>query len=249
MSILAIASLVVVAAGFVAGQTVNPDTTVAATQQQIVDLHNALRRKNPSTGSFELSWDSEAAQKAADWAALCHFWHPNSTTDQPLYRKTSKYDLGQNLYSTSGGPVNWQSATDNWYSEIADFIYGQPPKNSKAAVGHYTQIVWNTTFVVGCAYKDCGSFKFYVCNYGPAGNISPNLYAPYEAGTACAKCTGETTCRNGLCLNPCPVTNTLSNCDTSVVVGGKTYPPLGCTTAYASQCQATCQCKGKGKLY
>lgn len=47
--------------------------------------------------------------------------------------------------------------------------------------GHYTQVVWAKTTLIGCGrmtYKDKGWNKHYVvCNYGPSGNfIGAKIY-------------------------------------------------------------------------
>ena len=69
------------------------------------------------------------------------------------------------------------------------------------STGHYTQVVWADTFKVGCgftAYRAPNGWhnKYYVCNYGPAGNIIGG--SMYQEGSACSKCPRA--CDNGLCV-------------------------------------------------
>lgn len=62
-----------------------------------------------------------------------------------------------------------------WYMEYKDFKYGANTTNDVLEVGHYTQMVWATTHLVGCGVSHCtGSkgplgkdFYMYVCNYAP----------------------------------------------------------------------------------
>jgi len=73
-----------------------------------------------------------------------------------------------------------------------------------SSTGHYTQVVWANTYKVGCgftAYEGSDGWynKYYVCNYGPGGNIIGG--SMYEEGDPCTKCPGENSqCNNGLCV-------------------------------------------------
>jgi len=69
--------------------------------------------------------------------------------------------------------------------------------------GHYTQVVWAETYKVGCGFKayqaSDGYKKFYVCNYGPGGNIIGG--SMYTEGDACTACPADASgCNNGLCV-------------------------------------------------
>ncbi|PSN37306.1 Venom allergen 3 [Blattella germanica] len=69
--------------------------------------------------------------------------------------------------------------------------------------GHYTQVVWADTKYVGCgfiAYKKTDDWytKYYVCNYGPGGNIEGGTM--YKTGAACSACSGSCETSTGLCL-------------------------------------------------
>ncbi|XP_055352540.1 cysteine-rich venom protein pseudechetoxin-like [Paramacrobiotus metropolitanus] len=233
--------------GCLQGQTV-VDTSVASVQKAILDQHNNARREKPSTGMLKLSWDAETADRAQAWANKCNYAHPvQGSSDYNTYMKTSKYTLGQNI-AKSSNVMSWSGIINLWYNEINSFTLGQ---STTATVGHYTQIMWNTTFFLGCGYKNCGSFHFYVCDYAPAGNVVPRQYSPYEAGKACAKC--PTACDNGLCTNPCTYTNQYCNCERTCQ-GSNALFPKGCANAasflqsFKQYCAATCNCFGT-KLY
>jgi hypothetical protein len=71
-----------------------------------------------------------------------------------------------------------------------------------SATGHYTQVVWADTYLVGCGFtafnnSDGWYRKFYACNYGPGGNYLNGIM--YKTGTACSQCPAGTICDNGLC--------------------------------------------------
>ena len=52
--------------------------------------------------------------------------------------------VGQNLYMMMGGsdypPVNMQSVTESWYSEISDYDYQTTSCTAGRMCGHYTQV-------------------------------------------------------------------------------------------------------------
>ena len=75
-----------------------------------------------------------------------------------------------------------------------------------SGTGHYTQMVWASTYKIGCGYAAYRrrNFvkKFIVCNYGDAGNL---LNAPmYQVGRPCSKCPANICSRRfpGLCPVP-----------------------------------------------
>ncbi|KAI9558344.1 hypothetical protein GHT06_015097 [Daphnia sinensis] len=70
-----------------------------------------------------------------------------------------------------------------------------PPKS----VGRYTQMVWAETYTIGCGeafYRSSNAEgvtvnkAFFVCNYGPAGNIANSpVYSIGVGGSACPPST------------------------------------------------------------
>lgn len=85
-----------------------------------------------------------------------------------------RFTMGQNLaviWSTA--PLDpddgdFPSRIQNWFNEVQKYSFGDAwsPKT-----GHYSQLVWGETSLVGCGfaeYKDNIKYnKLYVCNYGP----------------------------------------------------------------------------------
>lgn len=225
-------------------------------QALIVGEVNRIRKLIPATNMMKMSWDSDAAAKAQNWANGCKFAHPSQGTEKNTFLTTPKYGLGQNI-AMGTGSMTWNQTIKMWYDEVQLFKFGAAPA-AGAVVGHYTALVWSSSYAIGCGYKLCpaGTMSsqaahFFVCNFGPAGNMQPNQYKPYEAGTRCGKCTKA--CDDGLCTNPCPFTNDYSNCE--VASGMQALFPNGCANTppqyepFKLKCKATCQCKAQGLLY
>ncbi|OAD53348.1 Cysteine-rich venom protein [Eufriesea mexicana] len=70
----------------------------------------------------------------------------------------------------------WNFPIRVWYREYKDFKYGNKKANNFRKIGHYVQVVWAATHLVGCGVSHCtggkgpfGSrdFVMYVCNYAP----------------------------------------------------------------------------------
>ncbi|XP_022916159.1 salivary antigen-5-like [Onthophagus taurus] len=181
------------------------DSGVSVTEQEtIVEAHNNYRLQIANgkvagqprgTNLKRMSWDDTLAVEAQKVADLGKFEHLIAPDDRFPYGY-----VGQNLYiSMSTGnsaTINWSGGIKAWFDEHKDFVYGA--QTQAGVTGHYTQVVWADTNLVGCGYVRFYDNvtanimpaypykKLYVCNYGPAGNwVGEN---PYE--------TGESGCEN-----------------------------------------------------
>jgi len=162
----------------------------SAQKAEILEAHNRLRSQvaqgqisgQPGAQNMrEMVWDEELAAKAQQWANQCTFEHDPS-------RYLDRFTMGQNLaiiWSTAPLSTNegtFSSRIQNWFNEVQKYAWGSrwTPKT-----GHYSQLVWGETNLVGCGfsyYQDARRFnKLYVCNYGPGGNVVG--VAPYAVGT------------------------------------------------------------------
>uniref|UniRef100_A0A673TY74 Cysteine rich secretory protein 2 n=1 Tax=Suricata suricatta TaxID=37032 RepID=A0A673TY74_SURSU len=211
-------------------------TTQTHVQKEIVNKHNELRGSVSPTASnmLKMEWDPKAASNAQKWASKCTLQHSIAED-----RKTST-SCGENLYMSSH-PQSWSVAIQTWYNENTDFIYGKGPKTSDAVVGHYTQVVWYSSYRVGCGMAYCPNQRslkyYYVCQYCPAGNNVSKKNTPYQQGAPCASCPGN--CENGLCTNSCEYEDLLSNCDSLKTTAGCGHELL------KEKCKATCLCENK----
>ncbi|OQV24405.1 putative Cysteine-rich secretory protein 2 [Hypsibius exemplaris] len=204
--------------------------------QRIVDIHNRVRSGvSPTAGNMlKMEWSAEAAQKAQDWADTCRSGHNDKSE-----RRIGQTPCGQNLLRTFSGPFSWDDVLKIWSTDEAPhFRYGSHGNNMHV-VGHYTQMVWATTFQVGCAYKNCGYWQHYVCHYCPSGNLAGEERYPYKSSTPCSACPGK--CENNLCRNSsCPYTDVYSNCADIA----RRFN-ICSRSRWASVCGATCRCAGK----
>ncbi|XP_042092661.1 cysteine-rich secretory protein 3 isoform X1 [Ovis aries] len=211
-------------------------TTLKNVQTEIVNKHNDLRRgvSPPPSNMLKMQWNSKAAANAQNWANKCLFKHSNKKD-----RIVGTRNCGENLFMSSY-PSTWSNAIQNWYDEVHDFAFEVGPKSPQAVVGHFTQVVWYSSFLIGCGVAYCPkqSLKYlYVCQYCPAGNIVGKQHVPYQKGTPCGSCPNH--CDNGLCTNSCEYEDTYSNC-------ASLKETWTCASDFVkTNCKAACNCQGK----
>ncbi|XP_050732712.1 venom allergen 5-like [Eriocheir sinensis] len=153
----------------------------------ILDTHNMLRQKvsmgqvrnQPAALNMRaLMWDEELAVVAQRWADQCMPGHDRA-------RDVVRFRVGQNVAATwtyevdEGDTPDFPTQVEAWFNEVNQHGFAKgsvDPFRFSKATGHYTQMVWAETYLVGCGYayyKDpsLGYTKIYVCNYGPGGNV------------------------------------------------------------------------------
>jgi hypothetical protein len=157
--------------------TVNPLSDVRKT---ILDEHND-RRGREYTG-YKLSYDVRLEQSSEDWdnyAGAYTIWNHAVNLGFDV-------DEGENLAASSTGAMTFEQAMDGWYdSEKPGWDYENNKGNGKTGqTGHYTQVVWQTSYKVGCASTLYNENKHPVnhkavdspwnllgCRYKEAGNV------------------------------------------------------------------------------
>lgn len=125
--------------------------------------------------SHPLTWDSELASQARDWATELN----NIAGDDCKYgvspphgklknAKCVENQCGQNVACRTIGIKSPSFAMDNWYLECKDYNNSTKPYSNtlNKKVGHYTQMVWKDASKLGCAIVG----KVAVCNYDD-GNV------------------------------------------------------------------------------
>ena len=190
--------------------------------RKIIQVHNNLRSdvaNGKATGADgllptasdmnQIYWDDRIAAKAQQYTNNCEFKHSPRQS-----RKIDNMDLGENIYfsnnsdkSENPNNMDWESEIKDWYSETKYFkndIVNSFNSNGPNVIGHFTQVIWSETYLVGCGFcsytNDDGLNKIYLCQYGKAGNMlgSPN----YKTGTPASQCSSgfqSSTANNGLC--------------------------------------------------
>ncbi|XP_023237314.1 cysteine-rich venom protein LIO1-like [Centruroides sculpturatus] len=150
-----------------------------------VDLHNMYRRKVsiPASNMKYMEWNEDLAAIAQDWANQCIWDHGNL--------EHSKFDrMGQNLYK--GYTRDPHQAMKLWFDEYVFYNFHDASCKPNEQCGHYTQVVWANSRLVGCALKlNCWhNYRFYIaCNYYPPKScglcVTRNQCKQYDLNCEC----------------------------------------------------------------
>lgn len=133
-----------------------PDAVAAA----FLDEHNAVRA---GVGVGPLGWDAAVAASALEWAEAL-------AADGCAFEHEAQQTYGENLWWSTWDPTPAE-VVQGWASEVADYDYDTNTCASGAVCGHYTQVVWADTEVVGCGKATCSSGAvIWNCRYDPPGN-------------------------------------------------------------------------------
>lgn len=131
-----------------------------------MNAHNTYRRL---AGVGDLTWDNTLALIAQSWSKQCVWRH-------------SDLGYGENLAASL-----WRNTADQveavhaWYNEICLYDRANPTANTDAT-GHYTQVVWKASSLLGCGYTACNAGVMgltpgrpsgvLVCMYSVGGNAN-----------------------------------------------------------------------------
>ncbi|EEQ84994.1 uncharacterized protein BDCG_08263 [Blastomyces dermatitidis ER-3] len=163
-----------------------PPPTYGNDYQSKVLYHHNIHRSNHSAPA--LTWANNLASYAHTVASKCVFEHDTSVGGE---------SYGQNIgYGIPPQDIG-KMITNMMYNDEAGLfagMYGQanPDMSNFSKWGHFTQIVWKGTTVVGCATVKCSNHLRWntVCNYGPPGNFggryAQNVLRPNGAQMAVA---------------------------------------------------------------
>jgi hypothetical protein len=139
---------------------------------ELLQATNADRGKH---GTPSLTWSSDLAQGAQQWADAC--------TPDPKNPDLFAHSPG--AFQNYGENLSWgtrRSATEavqSWYDELSRYDFNNPIASYTAGntdhsreVRDFTQLIWNDTQQVGCGVSVCKGFNFWVCRYSPPGNFN-----------------------------------------------------------------------------
>ena len=178
-----------------------PSAQLTDEQQQVLDAQNNERK---SLGISPLTWSpglAQYAQQRADFLAAQNDIWLTHLDDRGKSSNTFKpgEEIGENLYQSS----NWSSSgpgktaplseavlgvhnvpglkdLPGWLDEKPWYHYDDNTCDPGRKCGHYTQMVWKASQLVGCA-KRTSTFNgwlytYIACEYYPAGNIGGKPY-------------------------------------------------------------------------
>ncbi|KAL9935854.1 hypothetical protein V8E36_005431 [Tilletia maclaganii] len=147
-------------------------TTPVPTGGLTADQQSASNQYRARHGVAPFTWDASLAASAQAVANTCVFQH-------------SQGNYGENLAAGTGNYA-YTSGIDAWYNEISQYNFANPGFSS--ATGHFTQLVWASSTIVGCARNtQCipqqlglgtgfgSQATFIVCQYRPPGNVIGNF--------------------------------------------------------------------------
>ena len=126
--------------------------------------HNAVRAE---VDVPPLGWSPRLAAVAQNWADTL------LRTGRFAHQTGNRY--GENLFEISGATASPEQVVEAWADEARDYDI----RNNSCAgeCGHYTQIVWRATRLVGCAAAAAEDREIDVCEYDPPGNVIG--FSPY----------------------------------------------------------------------
>lgn len=146
--------------------------------------HNRWRAR---VNSAPLQWNATLAASSTAYAQDCVWQHDGNRSPDAGFGY-----VGENLYMSGGQPSanTVLNAVAAWADERYDYDYGDTIVNAGPVVGHYTQIVWDSTTNVGCGYAYCNNIQglnrsgtIVVCRYGPGGNYLGQTPYDYSTGS------------------------------------------------------------------
>ncbi|NWI13198.1 GLIP1 protein, partial [Crypturellus soui] len=148
-----------------------PDIADAKFIEDCVTTHNNLRSKVNPPGSNMLRM-GRRSKTAKAWAKKCQFKH-NIYLKIPRKVHPTFTPVGENIRTGTATVFSVDAALSDWFSEVGSYDFNT--NGCSGQCGHYTQVVWATSYKVGCAVHFCDSAEYFpglfnaahfVCNYG-----------------------------------------------------------------------------------
>ncbi|NXV82624.1 GLIP1 protein, partial [Atlantisia rogersi] len=163
--------------------------------------HNDLRAEAQPAASnmLYMTWDSALAKTARAWANKCVFKH-NVYLSKKHQCHPNFTSIGENIWVGSHQAFSVANAIQSWYDEVRFYIFAE--QKCTKVCGHYLQVVWDSSYKIGCAVTLCKELAGirnaanFVCNYSPGGTFQRR---PYIEGQSCRNCSEGDTCEKNLC--------------------------------------------------
>lgn len=127
---------------------------------EFLEAHNRVRARY---GVPPLRWSNKLAKYARRWSSARRF-------DCVLMHSPGS-PYGENVFWGTGWDWRAGDAVSSWASEAAFYDWRSQACHPGQMCGHFTQLVWNDTQLVGCGRSECfAGGVFITCSYDPPGN-------------------------------------------------------------------------------
>lgn len=155
---------------------------------RLIEIYKGQNEARAQYGSQPLVWDPDLARGASDYAGQL------TTLGRVHASRGGRTDIRENLLQSLRGGRSPAQMVGVWTAEKQYFKAGTFPDVSTTGdwskVGHYTQMIWPTTWRVGCGIRSDLKYDWTVCRYSPPGNRDgtwlPLRYTPALAGDGTA---------------------------------------------------------------
>jgi len=132
---------------------------------QCLEAHNDERAE---LGIAELTWSEELAKSAQEWARKL-------AQKNSLKRSTNRDDdVGENIARRKSNSKSVELMLENWVEEKEFYVHRPYPDCSNTGdeddVSHYTQMIWEDSYEVGCGFATGFGKDYLVCQYRSDGN-------------------------------------------------------------------------------
>ncbi|XP_010137378.1 PREDICTED: glioma pathogenesis-related protein 1-like, partial [Buceros rhinoceros silvestris] len=149
-----------------------PSITDKTFIEDCVRVHNELRAKvQPAASNMRyMTWDAALAKTARAWANKCVFEH-NIYLSKKHQSHPKFTSVGENIWAGSHQAFSAAGAIKSWYSEVRFYTFAV--QKCTKVCSHYTQVVWDHSYKIGCAVTFCKNVAGiqhaanFICNYSP----------------------------------------------------------------------------------
>ncbi|XP_004623939.1 GLIPR1-like protein 2, partial [Octodon degus] len=139
---------------------------------EYVDLHNELRGQvSPGGANLRfMTWDVALSRTARAWGKKCVF-ERNIHLEEVQMAHPTFNPVGENMWVGPESEFNASIVIRSWYEERKKYTFDND--SCSADCSHYIQLVWDSSYKVGCAVTACptvGSIQraaIFICNYAP----------------------------------------------------------------------------------
>jgi len=137
----------------------------------IVDAHTRRRAEHCAPA---LQWSDALAHQAQAWV--------EHLRESGCQLEHSGGDTGENLAAGTEGTLSPEAVVEMWYGEVSQYDFDRG--GFSMDTGHFTQLVWVGSTLIGCGVTSCDGLDVWACNYGPAGNVEGG----YQANVLSTSC-------------------------------------------------------------